>query len=305
MNLKLLETFILLAEFGNFNRVADRLYTTQPAISARLRSLEKELGFELVDRSSKGFKLTPKGHEVLGYARVLIDTMHEMRVRISDTKTLTGSIRIGVIGTIIHSWLPNLVRRLRTDYPQVVFELHSATSLEISEELSKGAIDVALFMGPLEDLEITNLDLGSFPMAWVANPRCYRFEKTVDVADLAAMPILSYPRGSEPYRMIEGYFREARPRRLLLNCSDSLASIIRLTLDGIGIATLPLATIQTELSAGTLHVLPVRQVFPSLAFTASYRRSPFGELAKKVAEMAREEAMIFADKIGPEFATPP
>ena len=296
MNLKFLETLVWVAELKNLHQVAEQLHTTQPAISSRIKSLEQELGVKLIERGPKGVLLTAKGLEAVRYARDLVERSNSMRVRISDTQTLSAVIRMGVIGTIIHTWLPSLIERLRTDYPNVIFELESSTSLRIADALVSGELDVALLMGPLDEPDITNIDLGSFSMAWVANPRRFSFDGRLDVADLADLPILSYPRGSKPYRMIERYFAEADVRRPLLNCSNSLASIIRLAIDGIGIAAIPPATIAEELDEGRLAILPVRQVFPPLAFHGSYRSGRGDELPSLVARYAQEEARRFADK---------
>ena len=136
---------------------------------------------------------------------------------------------------------------------------------------------------------LVNLDLGGYPMAWVANPRRFAFDGPIDVAQLAAYPILSYPRHSQPYRIIERCFQASRGRQPLLNCSNSLASLVRLAVDGIGIAAIPPAVIETELAAGTLVRLPVRQA----------------ALPSTVARVAREEAARFSAEKGMDKALPP
>jgi DNA-binding transcriptional LysR family regulator len=296
MNLRFLETLVWLAELKNMHLVAERLHTTQPTISTRIRSLEEELGVTLVERGPKGVSLTPKGLEAAAFARDIVQRYNSMRVRISDAAALNAVIRIGVIGTIVHTWLPSLIERLRNDYRSVIFELDATTSIKIAEAVANGEIDIGLLMGPVDEPGIENVDLGSFSMAWVANPRRFHIEKEIDVAELANLPILSYPRGSKPYRMIEEYFSNSDVRRPLLNCSNSLASIIQLAIGGIGIAAIPPVTIRNELAQGDLAILPVRQVFPPLAFTASYRSGRAGDLGGIVATYAREEAADFSDK---------
>lgn len=296
MNLKFLETLVCVAELKNLHQVAERLHTTQPTISWRIKALEQELGVTLIERSAKGVCLTAKGVEAANYARDLVARSNSMRVRLSDAASLTAVIRMGVIGTIVHTWLPSLIERLRNDYRNVIIELESSTSLKIAEAIVAGEIDIALLMGPIDEPGISNVDLGSFSMAWVANPQHFALTEDIDVADLADLPILSYPRGSKPYRMIEQYFMESDVRRPLLHCSNSLASIIRLAIGGIGIAAIPPITIREELASGQLAILPVRQVFPPLAFHAAYRSGRGSDLADIVAAYAREEALRFSDK---------
>lgn len=304
MNTRFLETLVWVARLRNFHHVAERLHTSQPAISSRIQALEAELGVPLVDRSVRDVQLTPEGLETLRYAEAVVALVDEMRVRLSDPGSLQGSIRIGVIGSIIYAWLPQFIERLRTTYPNVIFELSADTTAHLARALKRGEIDLALLMGPIDDAGVENIDLGSFPMVWVANPRHFRFDRPIDVTELAAQPILSYPRDSQPYRMLERYFRSSRIRRPLINAS-SFASVVQLAVAGIGIAAIPPVTVLDELDRGRLAIVPVRQVFPPIAFTASYRLSPAAELARTVAEMARAEAEAFAVRLGPDCAGPP
>ncbi len=305
MNLRFLETLVYVAELRSFRQAAARLHTTQPAVSARIRALEGLLGVELVDRSGRDVRLTPAGVEAVRYARAIAQLNADMCQRLSSTQALQGLLRLGVIDTIIHSWLPRLIERLRTTYPQVGFELTADTSISLADQLRAGEIDLALLMGPVQEDGLVNLDLGGYPMAWVANPRRFAFDGPIDVAQLAAYPILSYPRHSQPYRIIERCFQASRGRQPLLNCSNSLASLVRLAVDGIGIAAIPPAVIETELAAGTLVRLPVRQAFPSLRFTACYADRPPAALPSTVARFAREEAARFSAEKGMDKALPP
>ena len=227
MNLKFLETLVCVAELQNFRQAAARLHTTQPAVSARIRALEDMLGIELIDRSGGEIRLTPAGLEALRHARAIVELSAHMRQTLSSAETLQGILRIGVIDTIIHTWLPRLIERVRTSHPRVSFELTADTSLRLAEGVRSGEIDLALLMGPLEDDGVVNHDLGRFPMAWVANPRHFHFNGPVDVLRLAEHPILSYPRHSKPYRAIERFFGASLGRQPLLNCSNSLASLVR------------------------------------------------------------------------------
>ena len=298
MNLKFLETLVCVAELQNFRQAAARLHTTQPAVSARIRALEDMLGIELIDRSGREIRLTPAGLEALRHARAIVELSAHMRQTLSSAETLQGILRIGVIDTIIHTWLPRLIERVRTSHPRVSFELTADTSLRLAEGVRSGEIDLALLMGPLEDDGVVNHDLGRFPMAWVANPRHFHFNGPVDVLRLAEHPILSYPRHSKPYRAIERFFGASLGRQPLLNCSNSLASLVRLAIDGIGIAAIPPVVIEKEIATDRLAVVPVRQAFPSLAFTASYLDGQAAALPAAVAGFARDEAFRYSAEKG-------
>ncbi len=305
MNLKFLETLVCVAEARSFRQAAARLHTTQPAVSARIRALEEQFGAQLLDRSGREVRLTPAGFEALRYAQAITDLAARMQESLSSGEALHGILRIGVIDTIIHSWLPQLIERVRAAHPKVSFELTADTSLRLGELLRAGDLDLSLAMGPLDEEAVVSRDIGSFPMAWVASPRHFHFSSAIDVSELAEYPVLSYPRHSKPYRMIERYFSASQGRQPLLNCSNSLASLVRLAVDGIGIAAIPPVVIEAEIAHGDLSVIPVRQTFPSLAFQAFYLDRPGASLPAAVAGFAGDEAARFAHAKGPGKALPP
>lgn len=78
MNLRFLETFVWVARLRSFRLTADKLFTTQASISARIAALEEELGVRLFDRDTRGVQLTPDGHKVLEYADRMVSTLRKM-----------------------------------------------------------------------------------------------------------------------------------------------------------------------------------------------------------------------------------
>ena len=77
MDLRRLEIFVRVAEFGSFSRAADALFLTQPTVSEHVRALEDELGVQLLDRLGRGAAPTPAGQLLLGYARKLLALAEE------------------------------------------------------------------------------------------------------------------------------------------------------------------------------------------------------------------------------------
>src|SRR5688500_11898957 len=98
MNLKQLETFVQIVEQGSFAAAADAMHTTQSTVSARVKDLEHYFGVNLFDRSSHRAKLTPKGRELYAMSRQVVGALEKLRERISDRSSLTGTLRLGVVG---------------------------------------------------------------------------------------------------------------------------------------------------------------------------------------------------------------
>lgn len=303
MNLRFLETFVWVARLKSFSLTAEKLHSTQAAVSHRIATLEKELGVRLFERDTREVRLTPQGVDALDYAERIVRLAAEFRQRLSDPKALRGTVRIGVIGSITYSWLPALIDRVSHAYPAVELQLDADTSIDVAAHLQESTIDLGLLMGPVEAPGITNLELCTYACVWVASPKLDIPEGPLEIAALAHFPILSFPRGSKPYQAMVSYFQRPDPDidEVRLHTA-SLSTLIRMAIDGIGIAAIPMAIIEGEIARGALRVLDVRQPFPPLSLHAAYPETETRPLPALIANMARDVAAEYCRRKGPTVA---
>ncbi|SES78180.1 transcriptional regulator, LysR family [Burkholderia cepacia] len=287
MNIRFLETFVWLAKLENFRLTAEKLHTTQAAVSSRIASLEEAFDVRLFDRNTRSATLTPAGRRMLAYAERIVRLDGEMR-RDIDAASDAGLIRIGVIESIVHSWFPALMAQLRERYPRLDVEITSDTTLHLTRLLSTDGVDLILQTDPVPGPDFTNLPLCEFPVRWAASPRLGLGGQPLDVARLAEFPIISFSRHSGPHATIERLFA-AVERPASINCITSVAAMIRLVADGFGVAALPPAIIGRELHEGALELLDVEPEFPALPLVASYRSQGL-PVAARIAELASEVA---------------
>ncbi|KVL52540.1 LysR family transcriptional regulator [Burkholderia territorii] len=287
MNIRFLETFVWLAKLENFRLTAEKLHTTQAAVSSRIASLEEAFDVRLFDRNTRSATLTPAGRRMLAYAERIVRLDSEMR-RDIDAASDAGLIRIGVIESIVHSWFPALMAQLRERYPRLDVEITSDTTPHLVRLLSTDGVDLILQTDPVPGPDFTNLPLCEFPVRWAASPRLGLGGERLDVARLAAYPIISFSRHSGPHATIERLFA-AVERPASINCITSVAAMIRLVADGFGVAALPPAIIGRELQEGSLELLDVEPEFPALPLVASYRTQGL-PVAARIAELASEVA---------------
>ncbi|RQZ91068.1 LysR family transcriptional regulator [Burkholderia cepacia] len=287
MNIRFLETFVWLAKLENFRLTAEKLHTTQAAVSSRIASLEEAFDVRLFDRNTRSATLTPAGRRMLAYAERIVRLDGEMR-RDIDAASDAGLIRIGVIESIVHSWFPALMAQLRERYPRLDVEITSDTTLHLIRLLSTDGVDLILQTDPVPGPDFTNLPLCEFPVRWAASPRLGLGGQPLDVARLAEFPIISFSRHSGPHATIERLFA-AVERPASINCITSVAAMIRLVADGFGVAALPPAIIGRELHEGALELLDVEPEFPALPLVASYRSQGL-PVAARIAELASEVA---------------
>lgn len=124
----------------------------------------------------------------------------------------------------------------------------------------------------------------------MASPELTLGEGRLGLPELARWPILSYARGTLPHAQLAELFSRSDLPPVRIFANSSLASIVRMAVDGIGIGILPRAVADRDLAEGRLRLLEVEPALPPLRFTASYLGTPAGGLAETVARLAGQLA---------------
>ena len=290
-DLRNLETFVWVAHLGGFRAAAEKLNTTQPAVSQRIALLEAELGVRLFDREPRRVVLTPKGNELLPYAERMTQLRADMLQAAREKKAMRGMVRLGVAETIVHTWLAQLIERMHAEYPALTLEIEVDTSPFLRERLVSHQLDIAFLLGPVSEPRMKNVALSSYPLAWVASPDLNMGPEPVPLDVLARWPIITYPRNTRPYITIREMMTRSDMPNLRMYGNASLSTIVRMTLDRIGISAIPPVVIQRELAERRLRLVRAEQKLPDLSFTATYPVKPDSYMAEAVAEIARDLAL--------------
>ncbi|MGN7742613.1 LysR family transcriptional regulator [Pseudomonas sp. 22526] len=299
MNLKFLETFVWVARLKSFRLTADKLFTTQASISSRIAVLEGELGVKLFLRDSRGVTLTPEGLKVLDYAEQMMDTMQALKQSIETRSSKVGRIRIGVMDTVIHTWLSPLVARMMDSYPQVEIELVADTSLNLCDQLQKGFLDLVLQTDLLRQESIRSLELASHPMGWIVASNSIYNREYANLAELARERIITYSKNSLPHQEVLSLMQANGVSAPRLNCVNSVSAITRLLRDGFGIGALPPVLVSEELARGELTLLTIDQRPPNLQVVVSWRVGV--ELVEEVVVLCQQVLECYARKVGPDY----
>jgi DNA-binding transcriptional LysR family regulator len=305
MNMRFMETFVWLAKLRNFRMTAEKLHTTQAAVSSRIATLEQELGVRLFDRGDREVTLTHEGGKALVFADRLVRTMHEMLGSLKDRSLYTGVIRIGVIESIIHSWFPELMTRIHSTYPQLEVELAGDTTIKLIEQFGKGNLDLILQTDNVLGADVQNMPMCDFPMRWVGATSLNLHGELLALSDLANFPILSFSRNSGPHRFLERLFDERVGRHVHINCMTSVSAMIRLVVDGFGLAMIPPAIIQRELGDGDVQMLKIDTEMPDMPLVCSYRSGPETPLFQQIALQAQQTAQDFVHDLPAHMARLP
>jgi len=291
IDLRSLEVFFWVVKLGGFGRAAERLHMTQPAVSSRISQIEGRFNVRLLDRSSHRAPVpTPKGLELYAYAERMLSLRAEVVARLAEAADLSGTLRLGAAETLVHTMLGALLRELHRLHPQVTPEITVDISPNLQSALLAGELDLALLLGPVNEPRVCNETLCDYELAWVASPGLALGAGRLGLPDLARWPILSYARGTLPHAQLAQIFSRTDLPTARIFASSSLASILRMAVDGVGIGVLPRAMLDRDLADGRLRLLDVEPALPPLRFTASYLGTPGSGLAETVAILARHVA---------------
>jgi DNA-binding transcriptional LysR family regulator len=287
---RLLETFIAVASLGSFRAAAARLNTTQPAVSQRIVQLEEQYGARLFVRSSRMVRLTPKGQAFVGFAERILRLNDDMRRSLADDTALRGAVRLGVSESIVHTWLPGFMGLLARQHPRLSLEIEVDTTPTLRERLLSQNIDLAFLLGPLTDPGVENLPLPALPLAVLASPRFHLPPPPVPAAALAAAPLITFARRTQPHAALRALLTRPDWPEPVIHASAALAPAVRLAVEGVAAAIIPPAVAAREIASGELVIVETDLVLPALRYAASWLRLNTASAAGAVAALAAAHA---------------
>jgi len=235
-DLRSLEILYWTAQLQSFRKAAEKLHTTQPAVSQRIAALEAELGVRLFERGPRIVSITPKGRVLVEYAERFLRLRAEMMQAVAAPAALSGLLRLGVSETIVHTWLARFIERAHAVYPNVVIDITVDVSPAMRDALVGREIDLAFLLGPVSEPSMVNHDLCSYPLAFIAAGDFDVGPEPVSLQALLKHPVITYPRTTAPYVRLREMLSVPDLPSPRLFTSSSLATIIRMTLDRVGVS---------------------------------------------------------------------
>lgn len=155
MDIRVLRYFLMVAKEQSFTKGAEQLHITQPTLSRQLAALEKELGTPLFIRSGRTITLTDEGILLKRRALEIIDLEERTIDEIRGTEELIdGTVNIGCGEFAAVETLAQICKTYKEKYPMVQIALHTATADTTYEMMSKGLLDIGLFLEPVNTEEM-------------------------------------------------------------------------------------------------------------------------------------------------------
>ncbi|MFT3820296.1 MAG: LysR family transcriptional regulator [Rubrivivax sp.] len=282
MTFKQLEAVYWVAKLGGFTQAAQKLHTTQSAISKRVQELEGIFGTPLFDRSLRTARLTEKGEEMYAVAGRLLAERDEVVERFQRPEIVERRLRIGVTELTAMTWFPRLVAMINLHYPKVVIEPEVDSSMTLRDKLLADELDLAVVPELPADGRIAAKAVGRVQNAWMCKPGTLQRGKTYRVHELAALRILTQGDRSGTGLAYDRWFKSFGLSPVKTITSNNLIAIIGMTVSGLGISHLPRACMSPLVSAGLLAVVDVTPALPEIRYTAIYRNEQRSTLMSSI-----------------------
>lgn len=274
MELRQLETFVTVADERSFSRAAQRLHVVQSAVSATIKTLERELGVRVFDRSARRVELTDAGRALLPAARRTLAAAGTARDAIDEFHGgLRGVVRLGVMQSQRDPAVnvPLLLSSFSRSHPNVDVELRQAPSAEHADDLRSGRLDlayVALPRAAAVGLELT--PLLTFEMQLLV-PAGHRLagRANVELGALTDEPFADGPPGWGIRISIDRAFAAANATRRVVYAMSELRSLVEFVHYGLAVTILPAELIMPD---DDVHAVPIRHHAPHFTFSIARAR---------------------------------
>jgi LysR family nitrogen assimilation transcriptional regulator len=251
MEFRSLRYFVQIAELGSITAAAQRLRVSQPSLTRHLHRLEEDLGVALFVRAHRGVELTAAGHSLLERGtRILSDVDRVSRELRLESDEPGGKVVLGITPTLCPVLLPQLVARVRRDYPKIELQIQQNGSMKLPDWLLDGRVDAAVMAQIGSDRFISAEPLTREEMVLLTAPGA-RARGAVEPAELAATGLII----TEALLAIMRNLLEGQPIELRVDLVlNSLEAIRLMAQQGLCRTIMPYSIIRRDHEHGLLDV---------------------------------------------------
>lgn len=260
-----LRIFQAVAREGSITKAAQVLNYVQSNVTARIQSLESELGLPLFRRSNRGMTLTAAGENLLTYTDQIVALLEEALRTTQYSDSPSGSLRIGSIETAVTNYLLPILKIYQTSYPNVQPMLITGGTHDLLQKVLSGELDGAFIYGPIYESHVEYIPTFEDELVLISE------QGRSNLDELLTKPMLFFDVGCTHRVRAEQFLQENGLTNYEIREFGTMEVIVNGVSAGLGVSLLPRASIATADKAGkiSIHVLP-----------AQYRRLEIGFIYK-------------------------
>jgi DNA-binding transcriptional LysR family regulator len=290
-----LEAFSEVARLGNLSRAADTLSVTQPALTARLQGLERELGVDLFVRSARGMAITDAGRTLLPYAQRAIAQVLDGQKAVEDLRAgKVGELFIAAAPAVSTYVLPSVLKSFQTSHPNVRMGVRTGHTEEVLEMVLRREVDLGVGR-PIRhpDAELIPLFDDELVLV-VSRHHAFAARDRIRLQELADDRLILFDRASSYYELTSSLIRQAGVVPESVIEMDNVEAAKKMVIEGLGVALLPRMALLAELRTRALRPVrvvgapPVRR--PIVAIRRSDTGTPRGPVSDFLTLLRRSRA---------------
>ena len=287
MTFKQLEALYWIGQLGSFALAANKLHTSQSAVSKRVHELEMVFETELFDRTQRSARLTDKGEEMFLLAKSLLDQRDAAVEQFGRLEVIERRVRIGVTELTAMTWFPRWVELIQQHYPKVSLEPDVDSSVNLREKVLADELDLIVVPDAFADTRIPSKAIGQVESAWMCKPGFVTEEGPIRLHELAGHRMLIQGRKSGTGLLYDSWMKDLGVQPAKPIVIHNLVALIGLTIAGLGVSYLPKSAVGRMIDAGSLRVLDVTPALPPVTYVAMFKGEHRSALLGSVVTLAQ------------------
>lgn len=227
------EILKVLYENKNITKTGKQLFISQPALTNRIKQIEKEFGVKIINRDRRGVQFTPQGEYLAKSAEEMILKLRQIKDNLTNMESrVVGTINLGVSSFFTKYKLPQLLRAFKDKYPNVEFKVTTGWSRDLFHSLYKKDIHIAFVRGEYTWIEQKHL--------LFEDQLCVASKEEMDLTDLPNLPRIDYKTDNLLKSIIDHWWIEnfTKPPMVTMEV-DQVDTCKQMVVNGLGYAILP------------------------------------------------------------------
>ncbi|OZI16285.1 LysR family transcriptional regulator [Bordetella genomosp. 7] len=287
LTFKQIEALYWVVQLGGFANAAERLNTTQSAITKRIQELETSFNIQIFDRSGQKATLTRTGEDLLELAADLLARRDQMLLKMKGFKPFTGSLRLGITEITAMTWLPQLMQALRAAFPELAVQLKIGMAWNLQQNLLSGQLDMAILHWEIRNPHLESEPLAQVDFGWAGSPALISPAKVYTPEDISRMNVIRQDPDSALNVIYDEWLAPYTAQTNLFTI-NSLQAMVGLTVAGLGVACIPLGYFSDLFKSRKLVQVRTTKPLPTSMYCAMYARQSNPMFYREIARIARD-----------------
>lgn len=287
MTFKQLEALYWVAQLDGFGPAAQKLHTSQSAVSKRVQELEAAFDTQLFDRTLRSARLTEKGQEMFVLAKRLLEQRDAAIEQFGKPEVIERRVRIGVTELTAMTWLYRLVELIEEYYPKVTIEPDVDASVNLREKLLADELDLVIVPDAFPEDRLQKKPVGGFESAWMCKPGLVEPGKVYRLHELATRRLILQGSRSGAGVAYASWMKSQGVTPADAIVVNNMIAVIGLTVSGLGISYLPVRCLSPMIAAGSLALVPCTPAPPANTYAAMYKGENRSTLISSIVMLAQ------------------